>query len=107
MIWCQWLAKCSIDGSIDEWNQNEKIMLWGVCFVDGFIDGWWQCVLSNIGSFDLFLFFCNYMKWMSTWFLISIVFRVFIVTFFLVTTIYHEVEYIIFSQFLRLVQHSI
>jgi hypothetical protein len=52
MIWCQWLAKCSIDGSIDEWNHNEKIMLQGVCFVDGFIDGWWQCVLSNIGSFD-------------------------------------------------------
>ncbi len=56
MIWCQWLAKCSIDGSIDEWNHNEKIMLQGVCFVDGFIDGWWQCVLSNIGSFDLFYF---------------------------------------------------
>ncbi len=103
MIWCQWLAKCSIDGIIDEWNQNLKNMLWGVYFMDGSIDGRWQCVLSNIGSFD----FCNYIKWMSIWFLISIVLTIFIVIFLLVTTTYHELECINLSQLLRLVQLSI
>jgi hypothetical protein len=63
----------------------------------GFIDGWWQCVLSDIGSFGFYFIFCNYMKWMSIWFLISIVLKVFMVAFFLVTTTYHEVEYIIDS----------